>query len=55
MAKRQVKKIWEKAMPKAQYELMKEIIEAPSPIGSEKLILVLFRSIQVPTNFTFRE
>lgn len=33
--KKSVKKAWEKPMPKAQFEFMREVLAAPSPIGIE--------------------
>ncbi len=33
--KNTTKKAWEKAMPKGQFEFLREILEAPSPIGLE--------------------
>jgi len=33
--KKTTKKAWEKAMPEAQFDFMKEIISAPSPVGLE--------------------
>ena len=33
--KSKTKKVWEKSMPKAQFELMRDVLAAPSPIGLE--------------------
>lgn len=33
--KKTAKKVWEKAMPEKQFQFMKEIIAAPSPVGLE--------------------
>ncbi len=34
-SKKKTKKLWEKSMPKGQFDLMKSILSAPSPIGME--------------------